>query len=230
MSKFCLSFIVIAALATAMEAAPPKAELVPPEMQRGGRLVLRDCACSIEKPSPSWLWVRPEGSAGRSVFGDSERYVYFFAVDPDSRLVFGLYLSLAGGQQPDEPFGEVLRSKYEGYVSQQGGEVQSWKYERSDIPWPGSFRFELQARYSSGEQTTFGYAAGNRNRFVFQHVSLASVEDPRFVEFVSSVKFEEEILAVAPAPNHSLERTCRARCGSLRSATLSRHAAQLRNR
>jgi hypothetical protein len=71
-----------------------------------------------------------------------------------------------------------------------GWRIARERTEPSNVPLPGSYRFQLSAVGPSGEAVSiYGYVATRGRLFTFQHYSTESGEPPLFTSFVRSFRF-----------------------------------------
>lgn len=170
---------------------------VTPELLRGSSLYAPDLNLSLDAPGSEWEWLVSSEESGNG----PNRFRAFacrLRGTPNQFVVaaFHPYWDKLTSEAAERFSAGVAAS-----FKKQGWELADQSLELSEVPLPGSYRFQLSAIQGDGRQVfVYGYQAVKGRMFTFQHVTRDASEPPAFRAFVRSFHF------VGTTPEDPLER------------------------
>ncbi|MCM3876771.1 MAG: hypothetical protein NEA02_10165 [Thermoanaerobaculia bacterium] len=153
----------------------------------GTTLEVRWAGATVRAPGAMWLWSRLEGvkaaklEAFQCVNRMNERDMFL------AFLVTRQPVKPLNAGEMDDFIREVRKS-----MPDDRWVIARPQYERSDIPWPGSYRFRYELTSADATAYLYGYVGRKTRGYLTECVTLSPQEPAEFVQFSRSVFVREE--------------------------------------
>ncbi len=153
---------------------------------KGTTLDVRWAGATVQAPGAMWSWSRLEGvkttelEAFRCLNRMNERdmvLVFLVTRHPVKPLNAG---------EMDDLIREIRKS-----LPDDRWVIARPQYERSDIPWPGSYRFRYELTSAGATAYLYGYVGRKTRGYLTECVTLSPLEPAEFVQFSRSLFVRE---------------------------------------